>query len=117
MNGINSMAKQLDNAQMLASKKRGCLKASANDIIKDYKKGVQVNVLAQHYGVSKTSVYKLLKAHGVYEKRAKAFDRSLKLIVVHERFSGKKIGYLAEKYGIAASTVSKWINQYKEGKL
>lgn len=117
MNGIDAMVKQLNDAQSLMPKSSICLKTMASDIIRDYKKDTPINVLVQRYGVSKTSVYKLLKARGVYEKRAKAFDRSLKLIVVHERFSGKKTGYLAEKYGISASTVSKWVNQYKEGKL
>lgn len=117
MNGINAMVRQLNDAQSLMPKTSICLKTLASDIIRDYKKDTPVNVLAQRYGVSKTSVYRLLKARGVYEKRAKVFDRSLKLTVVHERFSGKKTGYLAEKYGIAASTVSKWVSQHKEGKL
>ena len=117
MNGISSMVRQMNTAQGLMPTTPVCLKTLVKDIIKDYKEGMQVNALAQHYGVSKTSVYKLLKAHGVYEKRAKVFDRSLKLTVVHERLTGKKIGYLAEKHGIATSTVRKWINQHKEGKL
>lgn len=117
MNGINAMVRQMNTAQGLMPATPVCLKTLAKDIIKDYKKGMQVNALAQRYGVSRPSVYKVLKTHGVYKGRVRVFDKSLKLTVVHERLTGKKTGYLAEKYGISAPTVGNWVNQYKEGKL
>lgn len=92
-------------------------KISIDEIIKRYEKGIEIKEIAKEYNVVystiRTRVSDYYKNKGKEKPKTNSFKKQqLREHIIKEYENGKKQTYLAKKYGISKSTISKIIQKY-----